>query len=92
MKIAVIGSRSFNDYDLVKKELASIQDITEIVSGGASGADTLAARYARENGIRLTEFYPEWEKFGRAAGPKRNTSIVCSVDNKESSYGIHRKN
>ena len=76
MKIAVIGSRSFNDYDLVKKELASFQDIAEIVSGGASGADTLAARYARENGIRLTEFYPEWEKFGRPAGPKRNATIV----------------
>lgn len=41
MKVAVVGSRSFNDYKMLSKELNKY-DITTIVSGGAIGADTLA--------------------------------------------------
>jgi hypothetical protein len=38
MKLAVIGSRDFNDYNLLKSELDKIF-ITLIVSGGAAGAE-----------------------------------------------------
>ncbi len=47
-----------------------------IISGGASGADALAENYARENGIVLQVFAAEWKKFGKSAGPMRNTLIV----------------
>lgn len=46
----VIGSRTFTDYDLVKKELDNYV-ISKIVSGGAKGADRLAEKYAHENNI-----------------------------------------
>ena len=36
--------------------------VTEIVSGGAKGIDTCAREYAVSNGIKLTEFLPEYEK------------------------------
>ena len=75
MRVAVIGSRGFNDYDKVIKTLSKIK-ITEIVSGGAIGADKLGERYAIENGIPTKIFLPEWEKYGKSAGFKRNTQII----------------
>lgn len=75
MKVAVIGSRSFNNYDKVIQTLSKIK-ITEIVSGGAIGADKLGERYAIENGIPTKIFLPEWEKYGKSAGFKRNTQII----------------
>ena len=47
-------------------------DITEIVSGGAKGVDSLAREYAERKGIKLTEFIPEYKSYGRAAPIVRN--------------------
>jgi hypothetical protein len=79
MKLAVIGSRSFKDYDLLKACLKGLA-ISEIVSGGAAGADRLAERYAAEHKIPIRVFTANWEKFGRAAGPIRNKEIVDYAD------------
>ena len=79
MRIAVIGSRTFNNYEVVKDILDSISPITLIVSGGAMGADTLGARYARENGIDIIVYKPDWT-LGRGAGFIRNTSIINDAD------------
>ncbi len=54
MKLAIIGSRSIQ-IDNIKKYIP--ENTTEIVSGGAKGADTCAERYATEFGIKLTVFY-----------------------------------
>ena len=72
---AVIGSRGFNDYALLKKELDKLK-ITKIISGGAKGADTLALRYAKENKIPIIEFKPEYEKYGIKAPLVRNKTII----------------
>ena len=78
MRIGVVGSRSFDNYDLMQKTLADLGP-TVIVSGGAGGADKMAARYAQENGLDLIEFKPNW-KLGRHAGLLRNTQIVEASD------------
>lgn len=39
MKLAIIGSRTFNDEVLFASFLAPFNNITEVVSGGAKGAD-----------------------------------------------------
>ena len=52
----------------------------EIVSGGARGVDTSAREYALANGIKLTEFLPEYEKYGRSAPLKRNITIIKNAD------------
>ena len=80
MKLAVIGSRSINDYILVRNILMKIDGIDEIVSGGADGVDSLAKLYAHNNNIKLTVFYPDWGKYGRSAGYKRNRQIVDYAD------------
>lgn len=77
MKVAVIGSRG-----LTVKNLGRYlpKDITEIVSGGARGIDTCAKEYAVANNIKLTEFLPEYEKYGRSAPLKRNLQIIDYAD------------
>lgn len=76
MKIAIIGSRNITIKNIDK--YISIDD--EIVSGGAKGIDTCAAEYARINGIKLTEFLPQYEIYGRAAPIVRNKAIVDYAD------------
>jgi hypothetical protein len=73
--LGVIGSRTFFDYALLKSVLDKLI-ITEIVSGGAIGADSLAARYAHENDITLVEYLPDRAKYGRKAPFVRNKLIV----------------
>jgi len=76
MKIGVVGSRDFDDYKKLEKELNKIEGITVIVSGGAKGADTLAREFAEKNDIKLTEFKPDYEQYGRGAPIRRNKKIV----------------
>ena len=77
MKLAVIGSRNLTKVDLapyISKE------VNEIVSGGAVGVDTCAAEYANREGLKLTEFLPEYKLYGRAAPIVRNKLIVDYAD------------
>ena len=75
MKLAVIGSRGFSDYELLCQELDKYQ-VDCIISGGAKGADQLAARYAQERKIDLVEHLPEYSKYGRRAPLVRNKLIA----------------
>ncbi len=77
MKVAVIGSRGLTVADLGKYLPAGT---TEIVSGGARGVDTSAREYAQSHDIKLTEFLPEYDKFGRSAPLKRNITIIEYAD------------
>ena len=79
MKVAVIGSRSFNDYAEVQRILKSLT-ITELISGCAAGADTLGERYANENNIPTKIFLPDWETHGKSAGFIRNADNINNAD------------
>ena len=83
MKLAVVGSRGFNDYDLCKSKLDAIhlrKPITCIVSGGAKGADSFGEKWAKENNIETLIFIPDWNKFGKRAGYLRNEDIIKNCD------------
>ena len=83
MKLAIVGSRDFEDYDLLCAEVEKIkqtQAIELIVSGGAKGADTLAKQYAAMNHIPLMEFKPDYKQFGHNAPVQRNALIVENSD------------
>lgn len=73
MRVAVIGSRGLRVENL---EQYLPTDTTEIVSGGAVGIDTCAKEYALTHGIKLTEFLPEYKKYGRSAPLRRNVTII----------------
>ena len=76
MKVAIVGSRTVTAVPM--EEYVTKED--EIVSGGAVGVDRCAAEYARQNGLKLTEFLPEYEKYGRGAPIVRNQKIVDYAD------------
>jgi hypothetical protein len=83
MKVAVVGSRGFDDYKRLKHTLDSIlagSGFDTIVSGGARGADSLGARYADEKGIKKIIHLPDWEMHGKAAGFIRNKDIIDDAD------------
>ena len=82
-RIIIAGSRKFNDYPKMVKELDnlgihlinSINPI-EIVSGHAPGADTLGEKFAKAYDYPLKIFPAEWDKYGKAAGPIRNEQMA----------------
>jgi hypothetical protein len=80
MKVAVVGSRNFNDYEKLKQTLDQTPDITRIISGGAKGADALAEQWAKEKGIEIVVYKPDWAKYGRGAGVVRNRLIIEDCD------------
>ena len=83
MKLAIIGSRSFTDYDkmvILMRDFLGAIVVDEVISGGAVGADSLGAEWANDRGIQLTVFRPDWEKFGKSAGFIRNADIIKSSD------------
>ena len=77
MKIAIIGSRNLTN--IILDEYVP-KKVEEIVSGGAVGVDFCAAEYAKRKNLPLTEFLPEYERYGRAAPIIRNKKIVDYAD------------
>lgn len=77
MKVAVVGSRNLQVNNLEDYIGA---DCTEIVSGGAKGVDSSAAKFAKTHKIKLTEFLPQYSVYGKAAPIVRNKQIVDYAD------------
>lgn len=77
MKVLVCGGRDFNDYEFVTKTLGALKGVTEIIQGGASGADKLAERWACANKIATIVFHADWKSHARAAGPIRNSHMLA---------------
>ena len=77
MKVAVIGSRGISVENLGK---FLPPETATVISGGAKGVDASAREYAIAHGLELTEFLPEYEKFGRGAPLKRNITIIEHAD------------
>ncbi len=85
MRIAIVGSRSFNDYALMKQVIDNYKEkntalFSAVVSGGAKGADSLGERYADENGLEKIIFKANWNKYGKRAGFIRNVDIIKNCD------------
>ncbi len=83
-RLVVTGGRDFDDYGMMCRKLNQLlveksktHEIV-IVSGGARGADALAETYARARGYRLEVFSADWQRHGRAAGPKRNAWMAAA--------------
>jgi len=75
MKTIIAGGR---DYVLTENDRIRLDHlpITEVVSGGAKGADQGGEFWARLNGIPISSKKPDWTKHGRAAGPIRNEEMA----------------
>ena len=82
MKLAIIGSRSFINKELLYKVIDThfSVPITEIISGGAAGADSLGAQWGWSSDVKVTEFKPDWSAYGKAAGIIRNKDIIREAE------------
>lgn len=83
MKLAVVGSRDWQDVDFIKGVLdAALRRDSgiEIISGGARGVDTIAEEWARSREVPVTVFPADWNRYGRSAGYRRNVDIVNAAD------------
>lgn len=80
VKVAVIGSRSAGPEVLGMIIGALPVGCTEIISGGAEGADLWAKAAALELGLRYTCLRPKYRLYGRSAPLRRNAEIVSRAD------------
>jgi hypothetical protein len=79
MRLSIVGSRGFTDFNMMKQEIIkhyNIDDIECVISGGAVGADTLAEYFAKEYNIPMKIYPAEWKKYGKSAGYIRNELII----------------
>lgn len=61
---------------LVLDTLLSEHPAMRVISGGASGADSIAAGWAKMRGVPVQVFKADWQTLGRAAGPLRNQRMI----------------
>jgi hypothetical protein len=76
MRVLVCGGRNYRDRRLVFHTLDSLVGISTLIHGCASGADGLAARWARARGVPQEPYPPNWRRYGLAAGPIRNQQML----------------
>ena len=77
MKLLIVGSRSITDFDLSPY---IPEDVDTVISGGASGIDSLAEQYADLHRLSKYIIRPRYDLYGRAAPLKRNEQVVDIAD------------
>lgn len=80
MRVAIIGSRTItrDAYPILEQFMP--KGTSEIISGGADGADQLAEEYARRNHLPIKIFRPDYERYHKTASLQRNLSIIRYSD------------
>ena len=85
-RVIIAGCRNFYNYVTLKERCEYyLQNKMKthnviIVSGHASGADSLGEKFAADHNLKC-ELYPaDWNRHGRAAGPIRNEEMADVSD------------
>lgn len=82
MRILITGSRHEHDpkivWDAINEEFTGLYSEAVIVHGACphGGVDESAARWAHYVCATEEPHPADWERFGKAAGPKRNQAMV----------------
>lgn len=77
MRTIIAGSRGITDRKIVEEAIrASGFTITEVVSGGARGVDSIGECWGRDNSIPVKQFLAKWHVQGKRAGPIRNSEMA----------------
>jgi len=86
MRLIIAGSRRFTDMAILEEALEHAssgglkgfltEDITEVVWGGAPGADQLGKDWADAHGVKVMPFPADWTKYGHDAGKIRNEKMA----------------
>jgi len=99
MKLLITGSRNYKNADTLSEmidqltmliQIENIMDCTptEILHGGATGADQLADNYAKKHGIKCTIIRPDYQRHHHKMAPlMRNTELVEKSEYTIALYG-----
>lgn len=80
-KVIIAGSRNITNIDYVNLACSKAPFlITEVVSGGARGVDSLGEEWAKNHNISIKRFPADWKTLGRKAGPLRNIQMGDYAD------------
>jgi len=78
--LGIVGYRSYDNYqefcNIIDNWIQNNSNINQIISGGATGVDSLAEKYAKEHDIPFVVYPADWKKYGNKAGPLRNQLII----------------
>ena len=75
MRVLVCGSRKWPYKGLIRRTLYQVQP-SEIIHGGAAGADTMAGDIGEEMNIKVTRVPADWSR-GSGAGFERNLKMLA---------------
>ena len=79
MRVLVCGGRNYDDWAYIVRVLDRVharQPITQLIEGGATGADELARRWAQARGIEVATFLADRVRYQDRAGPIRNAQML----------------
>lgn len=75
MTIIVTGGRDYKDEGTMYNVLRAF-NISKLCHGDAPGADTMAKKWAINNGINQVPYPAKWKELGDSAGPIRNLEMI----------------
>lgn len=91
MYILVCGSRYYKNRNLIEKILNEYVGFEPtLIHGAATGADSLAGEVAEDFGWRTIAIPADWKKYGKAAGPIRNSEMLDFQPDLVISFGSGR--
>jgi hypothetical protein len=82
VRLLVCGGRDYSDRERLFRILdAAMRGLTfeVLIHGGATGADALAADWAKARGVKPLPFpisKADWDRYGKGAGPRRNEKML----------------
>lgn len=74
-KLIICGDRNWSNEESIRSVLNAYNDYT-VITGGCTGADTIAHSIAKQLGMKTIVVPADWSKHGRAAGPIRNQAMA----------------
>lgn len=79
LRVLVTGSRRYRDLALVRTFVEALPPDATVISGGASGPDSMAVNTARRLGLAVEVYTPDYEAYGGRDAPLiRNDAMVAS--------------
>lgn len=80
--VAIIGSRGWPDPEAVRRWIALNINPREdvVITGGATGVDTIAEQYCSKLGIHTAVCNALWPVYYKKAGPLRNRAMLSLAE------------
>lgn len=80
MKLIIAGGRNYRFSQADYLELNRLDGVSEVITGGCTGADDDGQLWAEGHCINVRLFLADWKRYGKAAGPIRNRYMAQYAD------------